>query len=240
MRLPAVWENFLQNSFDLNTFYRKLDQHTQTFRPLIPGAELVFNVFTYMEPQNVTCVLFGEDPYPRISSANGVAFWDAEITNWSDKTNGNALKNILKALLVADDLADYSTPIAECRQIALNNGFPAPARLFTRWLSQGVLLINTAMTFSTPADKNKHFAFWQPFHGALIAALNQRSDSPFYILWGRKAWRWQTEIDKTIDDTSKIIKQGHPTFIHQFLDKRRPQWSPFREIKQRTGMGWES
>lgn len=191
-----------------------------------------------MNPQQVTCVLYGEDPYPRAASANGVAFWDAEITNWQDKTNGNGLKNILKALLVARGLADYSTPIAQCRQIAAANNFPPPAQLFERWLGQGILLINTAMTFSAPADKNKHFAFWQPFHRALIAALNQRGESPFYVLWGRKAWRWETDIGKTLDDASKIIKQGHPTFIHQFLDKRRPGWSPFKVIEQRTEMGW--
>lgn len=238
MRLPAVWEEFLHPYFNLIDFYRKLDAHVAAHAPVIPRPELIFNVFTYMTPAQVTCVLYGEDPYPRTSSANGVAFWDAEITNWQDKTNGNGLKNILKALLVARGLADYSTPVAECRQIAATHRFPQPAQLFKRWLGQGILLINTAMTYSSPADKKKHFTFWQPFHRTLIAALNQRGESPFYILWGRKAWRWETEIIQTIDDTSKIIQQGHPTFIHQFLKPPQPQWSPFLDIEERTGLNW--
>ncbi len=238
MRLPAVWENFLGDVFDIRKFYRELNDHINSWAPVIPEPDKIFNAFTFMEPQEVTCVLFGEDPYPRTASANGVAFWDAEINSWQDKTHGNALKNILKALLVADGLAEYSTPIAQCRKIVADNGFPHPAELFMRWLDQGILPVNTAMTFSTAGDKAGHFKFWQPFHQRLISALNRRPQSPFYVLWGRKAWQWEREIHKSIDNLSRIIKQGHPTFIHQFLDKNNPTWSSFKEIRQRTGLEW--
>ncbi len=238
MYLPHAWQSFLEEGLDVVAFHRTLRNHLNAYDEVIPRKEDLFNALKYVEPQEVTCVLFGEDPYPRITSANGVAFWDAEIKSWQDKTNGNGLKNILKALLVADDQADYFTPITECRQIAVNAEFPQPNQLFERWLNQGILLINTSMTYSSPQDKRKHFSFWQPFHRALIQALNRRTPSPFYVLWGRKAWRWEADIRTTIDDVSKIIKQGHPTFIHQFLDKKRPRWSPFVELRQRTGLEW--
>jgi len=101
------------------------------------------------------------------------------------------------------------------------------------WLNQGVLLVNTALTFSGKADKKAHFAFWKPFHLALIKALNSRKEPPVYILWGKKAQNWKAAILESIDDRSKIIQQGHPTFIHQFLRKEQPEWSPFEEIESR-------
>ncbi len=238
MRLPANWENFLAKAIDFSDFYPKLDKLVGQTDPVIPSAENIFHVFRWVPPDRVRCVLFGEDPYPRLSSANGIAFWDAEIDTWHTKTNGNALKNILKALLVAEGRATYHTSIAECRQIATKIRMKQPPKLFRFWLEQGVLLINTALTYGGSDHKKAHFAFWQPFHQALIRALNQRESAPYYVLWGRKAWRWEKEIQIDLDNTQKVIKQGHPTFIHQFLRKTQPDYSPFKEIQEKTGIVW--
>lgn len=238
MVLPMNWEPFLAPYLDLQKFYRELEEFLRDEKNIIPAKELIFQVFSRTIPGQVRCVLYGEDPYPRITSANGIAFWDAEIEAWADRSNGNALKNILKALLVAKGQATYQTSIAECREIAGRIKFFNPPQLFEFWLRQGLLPVNAAMTFTSFTDKAKHFAFWRPFHAALIHALNVRGSSPYYVLWGRKAWRREEEILKSIDQPSKIIKQGHPTFIHQFLDANRPTCSPFQELQQRTPLKW--
>jgi len=238
MQLPADWENFLGDTIGLAAFYNQLQHFVAKHSPVLPVKDKIFAVFEYMGPLDVQCVLFGEDPYPRQESACGIAFWDKEINTWLDKTNGNSLKNILKALTVARGKASYSTKIDEIRIIAGQLNFKTPPQLFEHWLKQGILLINTALTFSNPAVKKEHFEFWQPFHKKLIRALNQRAKSPFYILWGGKAAKWEEVIAASIDDPGKIIKQGHPTFIHQFMDKNRPYFSPFTEIIEKTGLSW--
>ncbi|KAA3612516.1 MAG: hypothetical protein D8M58_20345 [Calditrichaeota bacterium] len=238
MRLPNEWEIFLNSSFPLQQFYFQLDEFLKEYEFVIPKKKKIFHVFDYMQPQDVKCVLFGEDPYPRISSACGVAFWDKEINSWDDKTNGNSLKNILKSILVHQGYATYKTPISECREIASKNGFKTPPQLFEHWLGQGVLLINTAMTFSGSKYKKKHFNFWKSFHKNLLTLLNKRESSPYYILWGNKAQAWDNDILQSIDDPYKIIKQGHPTFIHQFLDKNNISFSPFEEIVSKTEISW--
>lgn len=233
--LPQPWQKFIAPLFDIENFYEELDEFIAGYDTILPGAERIFHVFDYMAPQQVRCVLYGEDPYPRATSACGVAFWDLEIKRWTDKTNGNSMKNILKALLTARGLASYKTPIAECRRIAEQAAFPEPYDLFKLWLSNGVLLINSAMTFTSPAEKKRHFQFWKPFHIALIAALeNRETDAPHYILWGRKAQQWE----EFIRGRDNIIRQGHPTFIHQFMDPDNPDWSPFKEIERRTALRW--
>jgi uracil-DNA glycosylase len=236
-RLNLEWENFLSPYLDLKPFYKSLDIFLKKQDTVIPEIKNIFNVFDYMSPASVRCVLFGEDPYPRLTSACGIAFWDKEIISWNDKSNGNSLKNILKALLVAKGLAAYSTKIDECRIIAGNNNIKAPAELFEYWLKQGVLLVNTSLTFSNQASKKAHFEFWLTFHKALIQALNSQP-KPYYILWGKKAQNWEKEILKSTKDLHKIIKQGHPTFIHQFLEKDSPQYSPFTELAETTGIKW--
>lgn len=238
MQLPQKWETFLSGAIDCAALYADATLLLEKADFVTPEENLIFNVFHFIDPSEVRCVLFGEDPYPRLSSANGVAFWDAEIKSWQDKTNGNSLKNILKALLTAEGLADYHTPIYRCREIAAELYLKSPRELFQFWLKQGVLLINTSLTFSGPAFKKEHFRFWRPFHRALIAALNNRQESPFYILWGKKAQLWEKDILQTVDKPDKIIKQGHPTFIHQFLKKEDPTYSPFTEIRSKTDLHW--
>ena len=238
MKLAPSWEKLLEDSLNLNSFYNELQDFLKNFATIIPVKENIFRVFDYMDPTDVKCVLFGEDPYPRITSACGVAFWDKEIKSWDDKTNGNSLKNILKALLVNKGDAVYSDPIEKCRKIAAREGFKSPPKLFEFWLNQGILLINSAMTFSTNADKKGHISFWKNFHEILIEKLNKRSTSPFYILWGRKAQSWENIILESVDESDKIILQGHPTFIHQFMDKNDPGYSPFSEIVEKTKLKW--
>ncbi len=238
MRLPTDWEALLAPFLNTDEFYQDLEAFLKSLPVVIPRKEKIFAVFHKVPAKNVCCVLYGEDPYPRVTSANGIAFWDAEINSWQDKTVGNSMKNILKALLVAHGLATYQTPISHCRKIAMELGIKGPGNLFRHWLAKGVLPVNVSLTFSSFKEKQRHFAFWQPFHKALIKALNHKQPEPFYILWGKKAQRLKTAILESIDDPQKIIKNGHPTFIHQFLNPDDPTSSPFREIEQKTGFSW--
>lgn len=238
MRLPLLWENFLQKSMDLSTFYNQLDHFTKQYKTILPQKDKIFAVFNYINPHDVNCVLYGEDPYPRATSACGVAFWDKEIISWNDRTNGNSLKNILKALFVARGMATYFSKIDEVREMAVKQNYRTPPQLFEHWLDQGILLLNASLTFTSAKDKTRHFEFWKPFHKKLINALNNRKASPVYILWGSKAQKWEQEILQSVDDPLKIIRQGHPTFIHQFLDKNNPGYSPFTEIMAKTKLTW--
>jgi uracil-DNA glycosylase len=237
-RLPESWEDFLGDCLDLDLFYKNLIDFLSRFESILPEYSLLFNVFNFVSPEKVRCVVYGEDPYPRKTSACGIAFWDKEINQWNQKTRGSSLKNILKALLVAKGWADYDTTIERCRTIASCKAVKSPPELFEHWLNQGVFLINTALTYSGQAQKNAHFQFWKPFHETLIRRLNERSSSPYYVLWGKHAASRESLILKNIDNPNKIIKQNHPTFIHHFLDKDQKQYSPFVELYEKTGINW--
>ncbi|MBN2444427.1 MAG: hypothetical protein JXJ04_23895 [Spirochaetales bacterium] len=223
----------------MKDFYKSLRFFLKEFNTIIPAKKQIFNVFTFIKPSKVKVVLFGEDPYPRITSACGIAFRDMEVNTWDARTRGSSLKNILKGLLIYKGLATYNTPIAECRIIAGEQGIKSPPELFDYWLKKGILLVNTSLTYTTGVDKKRHFSFWEEFQKNLIEKINRRQGrSPYFILWGGKAQKWGKIIADSIDDKEKIICQGHPAFIHQFLDKENPSFSPFFELSEKTGIVW--
>lgn len=237
MYLPQVWQNILDPSFDIISFLNDFTMRVDKAYHVIPDQQSIFKLFYLIDPSQVKCVLYGEDPYPRRTSANGIAFWDQEIRSWHDKTRGNSLKHIMKALLIHKGAASYSTPIKDCRSIV--NGsktFPTPDELFISWINQGVMLLNRSLVFTNAKEKAQHFRFWEPFQEALIPYF-KANDIPI-ILWGTKAQSMIKLYKKYDYPEHLIIKQGHPTYQHHFLDKKDPSYSPFTELSEKTGIQW--
>ncbi|MCB0277874.1 MAG: hypothetical protein KDD94_00120 [Calditrichaeota bacterium] len=235
--LPEAWQSALSQHINLELFFTNLTEFLDQFPVVIPFRERIFSVFDYMEPSAVKCVVFGEDPYPRLSSAQGIAFWDAELAEWTTKSRGNCVRNMMKALLIAKGDANYSSSMDHCRQ-QISDYYDSPGQMFRHWLENGVFLLNSALTFSSSTDKKLHFNFWRPFIEAVIDVLAKQDNQPFFILWGRQAQQWQEKLIINGIDENRIIRQNHPTFIHQFLDKEKPDYSPFTEIIERTQLDW--
>jgi uracil-DNA glycosylase len=237
MYLPKVWQDILSKDFDIESFLTDLEDRVDRATHLIPDQQSVFKLFYLTEPHNVKCVLYGEDPYPRMSSANGIAFWDQELRTWSDKTKGNSLKHIMKALLIHKRLATYSTSIEECREIVKKDvTFPSPDELFVSWINQGVLLLNRSLVFTTKEDKNAHLKYWKNFQVAMMDFFKEQNVP--IILWGKKAQSLEKELLKKNYPKELIIKQGHPTYQHHFLNKNDIYYSPFSELSEKTEIKW--
>jgi uracil-DNA glycosylase len=234
-KLPKKWEKVLSSFMEIKEFYEELELFLKN-RDVFPEKDKIFNVFHKVSPEKVQIIFFGEDPYLRKTSANGIAFYDEEIRTWTDKTRGNSLKNILKALLIEKKLASYQSDISECREIVKKHNFPNPPKLFEKWLNSGVFLLNTSLTFENSIEKKKHFKFWEPFLEAVAESVLKES-SPYVILWGKKAQNLEQTILKNFLK-SKLIRQGHPTFGHQFMKKEDIFFSPFTEIIEKTGLQW--
>ncbi|MBI9104283.1 MAG: hypothetical protein JEY99_17830 [Spirochaetales bacterium] len=249
VRLPEKWERILgsdsENSkFNLSDFYLKIEGLVaENESSIIPRPDLIYNVFRKVEPQNVKVVLYGEDPYPRRTSANGVAFWDEEVVCWESKTSGNSLRNIIKALLIHKGWASYETPVTECRGIIRDKKVASPPEFFENWLSQGILLLNTSLTLSVDENRKmkKHFSQWREFQFEVLKGLHSCGQKPWFILWGNKAQALKPMITDVFgSEYEKIIEGEHPTFQYQFLRKSGgdKHYSPFTEIIDKTGLSW--
>lgn len=126
-------------------------------------------------------------------SATGLAF-DNKI-NLESKKQSPSLKNILKELL--NDV-ELTTPIWLKKE-------GQEYSYFSHWPSQGVLLLNTALTVK-PKEAGSHTKLWAPFTESLIAEL-QKKDNIVWILWGNHAKSYKKYIT---NETHHILEGVHP------------------------------
>lgn len=157
----------------------------------LPGPEKIFNAFS-LPPAKVNYILFGESPYPRKASANGYAFWDADVhslfspTGLSKKVNrATSLRNILKMLLIAEGLLSPSDTSQEAIQsIPKNHLIQTNEELFTHFIQHGFLLLNTTPVLQASA-RQKDAKAWYPFMKEILQNLLSEQKSVILIMLGK-------------------------------------------------------
>jgi uracil-DNA glycosylase len=128
---------------------------------IAPAREKVFRAFT-TPLEEIRVVIFGQDPYPGIGVADGLAF-----SSSAENKVPPSLRNIFKEL--SSDL-----------------GIPIPLSPdLSPWSRQGILLLNRTLT-TVPGSRNAHLeAGWRHFTLAVAQYLSQHN--VVAILWGNYA-----------------------------------------------------
>ncbi len=145
-----------------------------------------FTALRHRAPEDVRVVIVGQDPYPTLGNAMGLAF---------SVPRGVAvpasLRNIYKGM--QQDLGIL----------------PAAHGDLTSWAKQGVLLLNSVLTVFEGAP-NSHIDYgWQQVTDGLIAALGAASSSPkAFLLWGAHA---QKKAPMIAVPKHKILLAAHPS-----------------------------
>lgn len=149
---------------------------------IYPKSSDVFNAFKYTQFKDLKVVIIGQDPY-HDGSAIGLAFG----------VNSNkippSLRNIKKEWENSNnkqDNFDYS---------------------LKSWASQGVLLLNTALTVkeNSPGSHTKH---WQFFTEAVIKTINEATVGTIFLLWGKHAQTYKHLINPVFHE---VLEAGHPS-----------------------------
>lgn len=159
----------------------------------LPGINNIFNAFS-LPLNEVNYVLFGESPYPRKASANGYAFWDADVHElWSadglsKKVNrATSLRNIIKMLLVADHrLAPDCTTQAAISHLDKKSLIQTNDDLFKNFLEHGFLLLNATLVLRD-APPQQDARAWLPFIQSILQTLLAQRPQVKLILFGRIA-----------------------------------------------------
>ncbi len=137
---------------------------------IVPVRELTFQALKPNPPEKWKVVIFGQNPYPRVESATGIAMFDNAFNHWKDSQFGKvtSIRCIIKAAAMSKYKIPKATPIADIRALLAKNDAVQPPEWFQAMLTQGVLLLNAALTASadgTRADTDaiaRHTAFWRP------------------------------------------------------------------------------
>ena len=197
----------------------------------------IFYAFELIPLNKVKALIIGQDPYPNPDRAQGLAF--------SFKNNSPAddsLKNMFLKINEAYNFNNTNTDL-------------------TGWAKQGVLLLNTSLTFTNKdaAITVQWRKFWKPYIDyALNKLINfkKRNNSPLVImLWGRPANELKIvsyKKDVEYKNTSiKILRSSHPSDnynakntpifkgseyeAYSFMDKRHNHFKECNEFLKSFG-----
>jgi uracil-DNA glycosylase len=152
-----------------------------------PSPDRAFAALALTPLERVRVVILGQDPYPTPGHANGLAF-----SHVGAPPLPKSLANIYREL--GDDLG---RPV-------LRNGD------LSDWASEGVLLLNTALTVRVGASQaGSHLRLgWGAVTDAAIAHVSATRPHVAFLLWGNPAQAKRVLIDET---RHLVIASPHPS-----------------------------
>jgi secreted protein with Ig-like and vWFA domain/uracil DNA glycosylase len=174
---------------------------------IVPVRELTFQALKPNPPQNWKVVVFGQNPYPRVESATGIAMFDNTFGNWNDSQFGKVptIRCIIKAAMMWKHKIPKNTPIADMRKLLAQQNTVQPPEWFQATLTQGVLLLNAALTASSDGSMStdRHTGFWRPVVERLVEEIfkakqsaDDRHKGVVFAWWGAHAKALRKVVEK--------------------------------------------
>lgn len=206
-----------------------------------PPDSHIFRAFDGLSPDQVRCVVVGQDPYPSIGFSTGRAFEAGDCRYWSEleKMFSCSVRSLLQFVYAfrsgdrryargTDGWPDVLRAIC-----APDSDFPAPDRLVQDWVDQGVLMLNASLTlsrFSVAGDPHQargHLPLWRPFMARLLNYFSNRPSQPVvYLLFGAAAREAALAggivSDTGLDTHPAIVALPHPAEGDRFLRHPNP------------------
>lgn len=192
-----------------------------------PNQGDIFNAFEGLKPQDVKVLIIGQDPYPDEAKAHGLAF---------SYKNGK--------IPAKDSLLNIFRKVEE--DVEIDNSFTN----LSAWKEQGVLLLNTALTFAGKSNQKFHIKTWKQLINSAISKLLEvktTSKQPLVVmLWGDKANKLQVLAYKSNEYENysfiKILRSSHPSNNYQACSKaiynsklpafKDSKFKPFKECNE--------
>lgn len=187
VKIEKSWKDALSEEFGKPYFAQLVDFVHREYASGIcyPPGNLVFNAFNLCPFYDVKVVIIGQDPYHEPGQAQGLSFSVADGVKFPP-----SLENIFKEVQ-----ADTGNPIPESGDL-------------TRWVEQGVLLLNATLTVRAHSAGSHQGKGWEEFTDAAIRALATKRTGIVYMLWGAYAQRKGTLIDR---NNNLVLQSAHPS-----------------------------
>ena len=195
--------------------------------PGMPRGTHALRAYDGVSPERVRCIILGQDPYPEPGFATGRAFEAGNLASWHelDKMFSRSVRAFMQQIVAVrtdDERFARSFDDWPAVRAALTDpsfGFEAPSEIADRWVSEGVLLLNTALTLSRfhvgvdPHQARGHFPLWQPLMLATLDVLVRRGGPLVVLAFGRSA---AATLDRAglaeAGDNVLVEKRAHPAF----------------------------
>lgn len=216
------WE--LEKLKNYTKIIKYIEEYPQKIIPLESENSGIFYAFELTPFNKVKVLLIGQDPYPKDTRAQGLSFSFKD-----DRKPADSLKNIFEKLN--------------------KSGYKTDSTDLTSWAKQGVLLLNTGLTYTKKEDIEKWTKFWKPVIDYVTNKLINRGKPLIVILWGRYANLLEQFRNDSNDEQLKskgiyILRSSHPSNMgnaknysgnYKVLSKDIPsfaQFNPFEECNK--------
>lgn len=151
----------------------------------LPPKDQLLTAFTLTPFTKLRAVILGQDPYPTPGHAHGLSFSVQDGVSIPP-----SLRNIFKAIKKFDPA--YEVP---------------ESGNLTHWASQGVLLLNCALTVEE-RKAGSDVKLWEQFTDELISHISAYAPKVIFMLWGNFAKSKEKFIDAS---KHTILKYSHPS-----------------------------
>jgi uracil-DNA glycosylase len=168
---PSGWARVLRGfiySKDFENIVIQLLKQTKDGKRFTPTMKNWFRAFEECPYDQLKVVIVGQDPYPGVGQADGIAF---------SLKDSDYLQPSLEYIFRAVNKTVYDD-MNVCRDKDL-----------ARWANQGILLLNTALTTNV-GKVGQHHLIWKPFIAYVFDWLTWNCPGLVYIYMGKKAEEW--------------------------------------------------
>ena len=205
--IPEAWREVLQDHLkDIDEIGSELQRRADTGERILPDKKWVFRALE-LHPNEVKLIIVGQDPYPNISDACGLAF------SVPPRKSGlpGSLMNIQKEILT--DIGSTTTSDGD----------------LTRWQAQGVMLLNRSLTVSAGESGSHSKIGWEPITRSIVAECARLG--ALGLFWGNSA----RELAPLFSDDAKV-EGVHPSPLsaHRGFLGSKP-FSAINEMLTRRG-----
>jgi uracil-DNA glycosylase len=187
--IEPSWKNVLQNEFN-KPYFRELVQliknEIRAGKTVFPPGPLIFNAFNSTPFEQTKVIIIGQDPYHGPGQAHGLSF------------------------SVPDGVKPPPSLVNIFKEIKQDIGLTMPSGKgnLSHWASQGVLLLNAALTVRSGEPFSHANIGWSIFTNAVIELLSKNKSGLVFLLWGRFAQEKNTLIH---DNGHLILTAAHPS-----------------------------
>ena len=165
----------------LATIARMRSAHGEIY----PAGGLELTALEKVPFQKVRVVIVGLDPYPTPGHATGLAF------------------------SVPRKVSPLPPGVQSIHAAMRHDGFTPPEHGdLSGWTTQGVLLLNRALTHERGGKAGAHLPIWREFTDQVIRVLSERGEPVVFVLWGRQAQKVGGLIDAS---RHHVVTAPHPS-----------------------------
>ena len=189
IKLESSWLAQLADEFDkpyMHSLKQFLINEKAQGKTILPPASFWFNALNSMSFDKLKVVILGQDPYPTLGHAHGLCFSVLPEVKPLPKSLININKELLEDLGINNSHTGYLQP----------------------WATQGVLLLNTALTVEQGNANSHQGKGWETFTDKIIQTINDQKEHIVFILWGANAHKKIPMIDS---NKHLILKSVHPS-----------------------------